>query len=100
MRLMGRRFVDDDIYETYVLMGVRAILGDGRAKSIMNELKEDDASAHGLIMTEAWQRYASMPDILRDDKGKGIARLVKEGEKLQLRMIEKARSAGIFNSLD
>ncbi|MCJ7522757.1 MAG: hypothetical protein MUP21_11165 [Dehalococcoidia bacterium] len=97
MRLMGGRFVDDEVYETYVLLGVRLILRDRRAKSIMEEMKEDDPAAYGLIMADAWRRYASLPDELRADRRKGIASLIKEGEKLQLGMIEKAREAGVFN---
>ena len=97
MRLMGEGFVDDEVYEAYVLLGLRLILMDRRAKSIMAEMKENDLAAYRLIMADAWRRYASLPDELRADTGKGIASLIEEGEKLQLRMIEKAREAGIFN---
>ena len=96
MRLMGGQFVDDEVYEAYVLLGIRAILGDRRAKLIMHELKEEDTTAHGLIMMEAWRRHASLPGKLRDDRDAGITALIEEGEKLQLRMIEKARRAGAF----
>ncbi len=97
MRLMGGQFVDDEVYEAYVLLGVRLILGDERAKMIMDELKGDDPAAHGLIMTEAWRAYAFMPVELREDRGKGIAGLIDEGDKLQLRMIEKAKETGAFD---
>jgi len=97
VRLMGERFVEDEVYETYVLLGVRLILMDRRAKSIMMEIKEDDLAAYRLVMADAWRRYASLPDELKADKGKGIASLMEEGEKLQLRMIEKAREAGVFD---
>jgi hypothetical protein len=97
VRLMGKSFVPDETYEAYVLLGVRGILGDGMAKSIMGHLKEDDPAAHELVMIEAWQMYASIPDDLREDRPKEIARLIDEGEKIQLRMIEKAREAGAFD---
>ena len=97
MRLMGERFVDDEVYEVYVLLGIRAILGERRAKLITNELKEEDPAAHGLIMMEAWRRHAYLPLELRDDREKGVKKLIEEGEKLQLRMIEKAKEAGVFN---
>ena len=88
MRLMGESFVPDETYEAYVLLGVRGILGDAMAKSIMSHLKRDDPAAHELVMIEAWQMYASISDDLREDRPKGIATLMEEGEKLQLRMIE------------
>ena len=94
---MGGSFVPDETYEAYVLLGVRGILGDAMAKSIMNHLKEDDPTAHELVMIEAWQMYASIPDDLREDRPKGIAKLISEGEKIQLKMIEKAREAGAFD---
>lgn len=100
MRLMGERLVDDEIFEGYVLMGVRVILKDGRARSILNELKDDDPSAHSLIMNEAWRRYASLPVEFRRNRRKGIAELIEEGDRLQVRMIEKAKEEGVFDQPD
>jgi hypothetical protein len=97
---MGGQFVDDEVYEAHVLLGIRAILGDRMAKLITNELKEEDPAAHGLIMIEAWRRHAYLPVELREDRGAGIKKLIEEGEKLQLRMIEKAKRAGVFNVSD
>jgi hypothetical protein len=97
VRLMGGSFVPDETYDAYVLLGVRGILGDAMAKSIMDELKGEDPAAHELIMMEAWQIHAVIPDDLREDRGKGIASLIDEGERIQLRMIERAREAGAFD---
>ena len=97
MRLMGERLVDDEVFEGYALMGVRAILKDRRARSILNELKDDDPSAYSLVMSEAWRRYASLPLEFRRNRNKGISELIEEGDRLQVRMIEKAKEEGIFD---
>ncbi len=97
MRLMGGRFVDDEVYESYVLFALRSILGDRRAKSILRRLRSEDAAAHEQIMIEAWRRHADLPDDLRTDKSKAIAIIIEEGARLQLAMIERARSTGVFD---
>ena len=51
-------------------------------------------------MIEAWQMYVSIPDDLRVDRPKRIAKLISEGEKIQLKMIEKAREAAAFDLPD
>ena len=94
---MGGRFVDGEVYESYVLFGVRSLLGDGRGKSIMQQLKDEDAAAHEQIMIEAWRRHADLPFSLRRDKSKAISRLTGEGDRLQLAMIERVRSTGAFD---
>ncbi len=97
MSLMGGRFVDGEVYKSYVLFGVRSILGDTRGKSIMQQLKDEDAAAHEQIMIEAWRRHADLPLGLRRAKPKAISRLIEEGDMLQLVMIERAKAAGAFD---
>jgi len=97
MRIMGGRLVDDETYEAYVLLGVRALLGNGKGKSIMNVLKSEDAAAHELIMIEAWRRYADLPIECREDTNKGLDALLKKTERLQDKMIKKAKKAGAFD---
>ena len=97
MRIMGGRLVDDETYEAYVILGVRALLGNGKGKAIMKVLRSEDVAAHELIMIEAWRKYAALPIEWREDTNKGLAALLKETEKLQHRMIEKAKEAGAFD---
>ena len=97
MRVMGGRLVDDETYEAYVLLGVRALLRNGKGKAIMKVLRSEDVAAHELIMIEAWRRYAALPSECREDANKGLATLLEATEKLQDRMIERAKEAGAFD---
>ena len=97
MRVMGGTLVDDETYEAYVLLGVRALLRNGRGKAIMKVLRGEDVAAHELIMIEAWRRYAALPRECREDPNKGLAILLEATEKLQNRMIERAKEAGAFD---
>ena len=97
MRVMGGRLVDDETYEAYVLLGVRALLRNGKGKAIMKVLRSEDVAAHELIMIEAWRRYAALPSECMEDPNKGLATLLEATEKLQDRMIERAKEAGAFD---
>jgi hypothetical protein len=97
MRVMGGTLVDDETYEAYVLLGVRALLRNGKGKAIMKVLKSEDVAAYELIMIEAWRRYADLPRECKEDPNKGLAILFEATEKLQDRMIERAKEAGAFN---
>jgi hypothetical protein len=94
---MGARFVDDEVYESYVLFAVRSILGDRRGRSITLQLKDEDAAAHEQVMIEAWRRHADLPYDLKRDTSKAIAGLTEKGDRLQMDMIARAESAGAFN---
>jgi len=104
MRVMGGTLVDDETYEAYVLLGLRALLRNGKGKAIMKVLRSEDVAAHELIMIEAWRRYAALPRECREDPNKGLAilleateKLLEATEKLQDRMIERAKEAGAFD---
>ena len=97
MRVMGGTLVDDETYEAYVLLGVRALFRNGKGKAIMKVLRSEDVAAHELIMIEAWRRYAALPSECREDPNKGLAILLEATEKLQDRMIERAKEAGVFD---
>ena len=97
MRVMGGRLVDDETYEAYVLLGVRALFRNGKGKAIMKVLRSEDVAAHELIMIEAWRRYTALPRECREDPNKGLAILLEATEKLQDRMIERAKEAGAFD---
>jgi hypothetical protein len=97
MRIMGSRLVDDETYEAYVLLGVRALLRNGKGKAIMKVLKSEDVAAYELIMIEAWRRYSALPIECREESNRGLATLLHETERLQNKMIEKAKEAGVFD---
>ena len=98
MKVMGGKLVADEEYEAYVLLALRALLGNSRGKMIMQDLKNEDMAAHELIMIEARSRYAALPPEFKENPRTGLSNLYDEGLKLQYRMIEKAKEAGAFDA--
>jgi len=47
----------DDLFELHVITGLRAMLGDGKARQAMEKVKGQSSGAFELAMAEAETRY-------------------------------------------
>jgi hypothetical protein len=98
VKVMGGKLVADEEYEAYVLLALRSLLGDGKGKMIMKDLRHEDMAAHELIMIEARSRYATLHPEFKENPLAVLSNLHDEGLRLQYRMIEKAKEEGVFDA--
>jgi len=87
--------IDDNSYELWVLQGLRALLGEDKAKIAMVDLQSKSAAACEQIMVEAQARYDAFTAEQKEDIRLTLKQITVSSVGLKFKMLVKAAPKGI-----
>lgn len=73
--------LSNDLYQLHISFAVRALLGGGKGKLAMSEIKKDDEEYYNQLMDKASEIYKDLPQEWKDNPEVGLVEWMKRGAK-------------------
>ena len=89
----------DPQFELHVILGLRAMLGDQKARKTLEKAKDADPEGFQRAMTEAEARYAALSEEAKQNPAQTLNALVATSAQIRARMIFGGGPKGLLASI-